>query len=327
LQIETSARLHLSLIDLNGSEGRIDGGIGITLNKPLLKIDCQEYEGNTKILFNNKEYPTHQMNEYTNKILNASKKMQEYLNINKGYIFNIKNYYQIHQGLGLGTQLSLSTGQLIARSNNVILDSKTLGTIVGRGGTSGIGVESFNSGGLIVDGGHKKESKKGFLPSSASNVAPPPVIARYDFPEDWKIILATPNIKPGASGSKEIDVFQTYSPVPLNEVERISHLILMKLIPSLLEHDIINFGDAINKIQGLGFKKVERKLQAPIISKTITALQENGATCAGMSSFGPTCFGITDTNSKNMKKELIDVMGEDSTVIITTGKNKGATIR
>ena len=51
MEIETSARLHLSLIDLNGSEGRIDGGIGITLKNPSLILECDFNDSQTEILF------------------------------------------------------------------------------------------------------------------------------------------------------------------------------------------------------------------------------------------------------------------------------------
>jgi beta-ribofuranosylaminobenzene 5'-phosphate synthase len=46
-----------------------------------------------------------------------------------------------------------------------------------------------------------------------------------------------------------------------------------------------------------------------------------------MSSFGPTCFGITDENVKSIKNDLEDFLGEDSTVIVTNGKNHGSIIR
>ena len=86
--------------------------------------------------------------------------------------------------------------------NNHDLNALDMAKIVGRGGTSGIGVESFENGGFIIDGGHKRVEKPSFLPSSASPATPPPIIARYNFPLDWKIILAIPNVERGVSGAK-----------------------------------------------------------------------------------------------------------------------------
>jgi beta-ribofuranosylaminobenzene 5'-phosphate synthase len=327
LRLETSARLHLSLIDLNGSEGRVDGGIGIAIKEPSLIIECEENDSQTEILFNDKCNISNSDDEYTSKMLIASKNMQDYLGIEKHYTFNVEEIYPIHQGLGLGTQLLLSTGQLIAKLNEVDLGIYELAKIIHRGGTSGIGVHSFKYGGLLIDGGHRTSIKNDFLPSSASNVAPPPLLARYDFPEDWNIILAIPNTDNGASGTKEVNIFQSYSPVDIRDVERISYLTLMKLMPAVIEEDITYFGDAINKIQSIGFKKVERNLQSDKINNTINYMIDNGIPGAGMSSFGPTCFGITDTNPKAIKRDLIDLMDNDGKVIITKGKNHGACIK
>lgn len=325
MEIETSARLHLSLIDLNGSEGRIDGGIGITLKNPSLILECDFNDSQTEILFEDTRYSY--VDEYKSKILTACNNMQEYLGINNSYRFRVKKIYPIHHGLGLGTQLLLSTGQLVAKINGVDLNVFEIAKIVQRGGTSGIGVHSFNHGGLIIDGGHKKNIKKDFLPSSASHVAPPPLLVRYDFPEDWNILIATPNFNQGVSGSREVNIFQEYSPINLHDVERICYITLMKLMPAVLEKDIVSFGDAINKIQTIGFKKIERNLQSQKVNNIIEYMLDNGIEGAGMSSFGPTCFGITDTNVKSMKKDLQDLMGNDSFIKITNGKNEGSKIR
>lgn len=327
MEIETSARLHVSLIDLNGSEGRIDGGIGITLENPSLILECNYNDSKTEILFDDNCRFRHLPDEYKSKILLACERIQNYLGINNSYTFRIRKCYPIHHGLGLGTQLLLSTAQLVARLNEADLSVYELAKIVQRGGTSGIGVHSFNHGGLIVDGGHKKEYKNDFLPSSASDVAPPPLLARYDFPKDWNILLATPNFNQGANGKKEINIFQDYSPVNLGDVEKICYITLMKLMPAVLEEDIVSFGEAINKIQNLGFKKVERNFQSERVNNIISYMLDNGIPGAGMSSFGPTCFGITDTNVKSMKKDLQDLAGNNSIVQITNGKNEGSQIK
>ncbi len=326
MEIETSARLHLSLIDLNGLEGRLDGGIGITLEKPSLTIECSESWDDTRIIYDD-NVNVQNRELYESKIIDASNKMKEYLKIDTNYSFKINEIYPIHQGLGLGTQLALSIAKLIACSNNVELNVIDLAKIIQRGGTSGIGVYSFDRGGLLIDGGHNKSIKKDYLPSSASKVAPPPLIARYNFPKDWNIILATPNIPQGASGKKEVNIFQKYSPIKINDVERISYLTLMKLMPAIVEEDLENFGDSVNKIQELGFKKVEKQLQDARINNLLDNMKELGIPCVGMSSFGPTCFGITDSNTKKIIKELHNITENDTQIIRTNGKNHGSILR
>ena len=43
-QIRSPSRLHLSLIDLNGSLGRIDGGFGFALDNPNFVIEFNDSE-------------------------------------------------------------------------------------------------------------------------------------------------------------------------------------------------------------------------------------------------------------------------------------------
>lgn len=325
MEIETSARLHLSLIDLNGKEGRLDGGIGIALENPSLKIECKECDNNCITFDENFNLSNPEL--YESKILDSTNIMKEYLNIETNYHFKVKNIYPIHNGLGLGTQLALSVAKLISSLNEVELTTLELATIIQRGGASGIGVYSFDNGGIIIDGGHKKSIKKDFLPSSASKVSPPPLLARYDFPREWNIILARPDIAGGASGRKEVDIFQRYSPINIQDVQQISYLTLMKLMPAVVEKDIHDFGDAINKIQSLGFKKIERNLQDSQINQLIKTMEDLNIPAVGMSSFGPTCFGITDEKTNSLIKELEEKTNNKVTFNLTKGKNHGSTLK
>ena len=326
--IETPSRLHLTLIDLNGAHGRIDGGVGLTIKEPSLHIEVERIaEGIETVFSKGSQKIPGLIDDYSKKIENAALKVIKSMNYSDGFKFKVDAAYPPHSGLGSGTQLSLAVAKLITQINNHDITALQLAKIVGRGGTSGIGVESFNNGGFIIDGGHKNSEKSSFLPSSASKASPPPIIARYDFPEDWKIILTIPNVERGVSGAKEVDAFQNLCPIPLKEVEKISHLILMKLMPAVLESDLDAFGSAVNNIQSTGFKKIENKLQNSLITKTMEYLRNSGAAGVGMSSFGPTIYAVTDNNEQDVVSAahdaIKDVGGE---IIKTCARNTGAKI-
>jgi beta-ribofuranosylaminobenzene 5'-phosphate synthase len=326
--IKAPSRLHITLIDLNGSMGRVDGGVGLTLENPHLVLTCDRADNGVQVGFAHKDkLSRNRIKEYRDKIEGASLKMMEYLGLEGGFNFNVGETYPPHSGLGTGTQLSLSAGKLISAYADQDLDAQTIGRIVGRGGTSGIGVAAFQDGGLIIDGGHLKSEKSIFLPSSASQASPPPVIARYDIPEDWKILLVIPHFEDRVSGKKEINIFQEFCPIPLQEVEKLSHLLLMKMMPAVVEGDLDAFGEALNSIQDIGFKKIENNLQNPVIDKIMESLRWAGAAGAGMSSFGPTVYAITDTNSKGLISAVEDTLGAiDSEIILTRAQNHGAEI-
>lgn len=326
--IETPSRLHLTLIDLNGIYGRIDGGVGLTIEKPCLKIEAEPTDSGIEIEFSESSIKFPELvDDYTTKIQNSALKTMSALKITNGFKFKIDASFPPHSGLGSGTQLSLAVAKLIATLNNRDVNAQALAKIVGRGGTSGIGTESFENGGFIIDGGHTRTEKPSFLPSSASQASPPPIIVRYNFPEDWKIILAIPNVERGVSGKEEVNAFQDYCPIPLREVEKLSHLLLMKLMPAVVEADLDSFGSAVNSIQNIGFKKIENQLQNPCIGNIMDDLRNAGAAGVGMSSFGPTIYALTDTNEKkviNEAKHAIDEFGGE--IICTRAKNSGANV-
>ncbi|MDD5473991.1 MAG: beta-ribofuranosylaminobenzene 5'-phosphate synthase, partial [Candidatus Methanoperedens sp.] len=239
-----------------------------------------------------------------------------------GISISIEQDYPSHIGLGSGTQAALAAGMAVNKIYNLRLTAYQLGIKVGRGGTSGIGVAAFEKGGFILDGGHKFSEKKAYLPSAASKLPPAPVLLRKDFP-DWDIVVAIPEQK-GASSKKEVNIFKEKCPIPLREVEKLSHVILMQLLPALAEEDIATFGRSINSIQETGFKKREVELQ-PVSSKLMHELKDGGAYGAGMSSFGPTvyAFGEDAENLKKIAGEFLDGKGQ---VFITKARNKGARI-
>jgi beta-ribofuranosylaminobenzene 5'-phosphate synthase len=316
----------VTLIDLNGRYGRIDGGVGITTKDPRLILEAEDGFEDILIEFSNPETLSKDTaDDYQDKILQATRKINEYLGVEGGYHFKVKEVFPSHSGLGSGTQLSLAVAKLILEMNDRELPTRQIGEIVGRGGTSGIGVASFKDGGFIVDGGHNKTIKKDFLPSSASKASPPPIIARYDFPEDWKIIMAIPHVKRKVFGDGEVNIFQKYCPIPLGEVQELTHLLFMKMMPAVLEEDLDYFGQAIDNIQDIGFKKIELKLQNPFIKELMINLKQAGAAGVGMSSFGPTVYAVTDTNSKEIIKAARESMqGKKGEIIITTAQNHGA---
>jgi beta-ribofuranosylaminobenzene 5'-phosphate synthase len=321
LIINTPSRLHLTLIDLNGERGRLDGGVGITLNEPELVVGLEASDDMGVEFTSHAEGKLRE--EYRSKIMEAATRTLKHIGSDEKFHFTVRSMFPAHSGLGSGTQLSLATARLVAEYHGMKFTARELAHIVGRGGTSGIGVASFEDGGFIVDAGHSSREKSDFLPSSASSASPPPVIARYDFPEEWNIIIAIPEIDRSVSGRREVNIFQEYCPIPLRDVERLSHIILMKMMPAILEGDIEAFGESVNEIQGTGFKRIERELQDPLIDRIIDSMISAGAPGAGMSSFGPAVYSVTDEKPGNVAGAVAETMGPGR-IIVTGGRNRGA---
>jgi beta-ribofuranosylaminobenzene 5'-phosphate synthase len=241
----------------------------------------------------------------------------------------LRRTYPRHVGLGSGTQLALATASAIAELHGQNVPIGTLAHIVGRGGTSGIGTAAFERGGFIVDGGHtfgEHGEKKHFSPSSASSgLRPAPVTVQHPFPEEWRILLAIPDLPAGASANREVDIFRKHCPVPLEEVRALSHEILMRMFPALVERDLDVFGTAINHLQDLGFKRIELSLQPPV-HDLLEVMRDAGAAGAGMSSFGPALYAVGDTGMREVESAVrasLATIGGGET-LITTANNAGA---
>lgn len=245
----------------------------------------------------------------------------------------VRSHFSSHLGLGSGAQLGLAVARAISELHGRHLPVKELARLVGRGGTSGIGTAAFEYGGFIVDGGHRFGSggeKTDFRPSAASQgVSPPPVIARHEFPSDWRILLAIPEVPAGASGKLETDIFRNRCPVPLDEVRELSHVVLMRMLPGIASHDLDLFGSALNTVQGLGFKKVELSIQLPQVIGLLDVLREAGAAGAGLSSFGPAVYAVGDTGMTGIEHAAQKFMRESGggTTLITAARNSGAVVR
>jgi len=206
---------------------------------------------------------------------------------------------------------------------------RELGIAVGRGGTSGIGVAGFETGGFNVDGGHRFSRKGSFSPSSASQAPPAPIIFREDFP-NWHIVLALPDTQ-GAHDSTEVDIFNEKCPIPLCEVQEVSHVVLMQMLPAIVEKDIESFGESIDHIQTVGFKKEEVSLQSLEVQSLITFMRNAGTFGAGMSSFGPAIYGFVESENegRQIQEQVQEYLDETigGTVMLTTANNCGATIQ
>jgi beta-ribofuranosylaminobenzene 5'-phosphate synthase len=322
--VETPSRIHLGLIDMHGGLGRVDGGIGISLEEPGILLEVSQAG----------ETVARGGDERSRAIAErAASRVLAGIRAAGGVEITLRRVYSSHVGLGSGSQIALAVARGICEIFGRNLPARELARMVGRGGTSGVGTAAFEHGGFIIDGGHAfgaGAEKAGFRPSSASDgVRPAAVIARHDFPVDWQMVLATPCLPPGASGTRELDIFQSACPVPLGEVRETCHEILMRMLPGVVDHDLDLFGRSVNRIQDLGFKRVEIGLQPAVIPLLMEEMRGAGAACAGMSSFGPTVYAVTDSQAPAILRAAREFLGEHGggEAWISPPRNTGAAVR
>ena len=223
--VTSSARLHMGFFDLNGTIGRKFGSLGVSINTPCTQIEIARSE---KTIF--EVISGHHAYENIEKIVKSFKISHE---ISPDFSVKINQSIPEHTGLGSGTQLALALGAGLNRLFNLGLTVPQIAAITQRGSRSGIGIGTFEHGGLVIDGGRSNAE------------APPPIIARHDFPQEWPILLIIDNAEQGAHGVQELIAFDALPKAGLEAAQTLAHSVLMQALPALVERDYVEFSRAI----------------------------------------------------------------------------------
>jgi beta-ribofuranosylaminobenzene 5'-phosphate synthase len=289
--ISTPSRLHFGLIDFNGNLGRIDGGSGVAISSPRNVLSVKS-DRKFEVKGSDPKYIETIVRGICDKLGKPLPDIE----------IDIHEEIPAHAGFGSKTQMTLALAYAICEEYDIPYNGvEGLARLVGRGGTSGIGVRAFEKGGFILDCGHsygKGLEKSSCLPSSASKAKPAPEVLRCDIPDDWRFVLISPLDDEGSHGQSEVDIFKSSFPIDEVEIGKVCRIILMQMVPGILEKNIESFGSAINKIQEIGFKNIEVKLKSPLVPNMLTIMNNAGSYGSGMSSFGPTVYGLTNSNKK-----------------------------
>lgn len=280
ISITTSARLHCGFFDLSGSFGRKYGSLGIALAQPVTQVLMRK--GDEILAFG----------EDANRALQVVQKIQQALNLpaSHGANIQIKQAIPAHAGLGSGTQLALAVGMAYSKLYGLDLQVQQIAQLTSRGARSGIGVGTFLYGGVVVDGGR------------GGHTITPPIIARASFPQDWRIILIMDTSNQGVHGEQELNAFNQLPPVPSQTAEKLCQHVLMQALPALAEQDIAAFGVAIRALQvatGDYFAPAQGGRYASAkVAGVLDWFEQQGVSCVGQSSWGPTGFAIVETQEK-----------------------------
>ncbi|HDQ05228.1 MAG TPA: kinase [Candidatus Bathyarchaeota archaeon] len=315
--VKTPARLHFGLIDMNGDMGRFFGGLGVAIDRPNVILQAQTSEG-FSVTGEKAELAT-----------SLAKRFLETYHINAGVSIHVEQSIPEHAGLGSGTQLALAVASALAKLFQVKATIQELSLAMGRVKRTGVGTAVFGQGGFVVDGG--KKMKKGSVISESF----PPLIFSQPFPEDWKFVVAVPDVKRGLAKTEEKDAFDHVPPMPVEIVGRLCQLTMMKLLPALLDRDIGSFGDALTQIQvviGGYFADVQGgTFSSSAAAETILFMKKCGAYGVGQSSWGPAVYGLAQ-NVKDAEKLRAEVEAflqnrDGGQVFVANANNRGATIK
>ena len=273
VSVVTTARLHMGFLDLNGGLGRRFGSVGLSLDQPETRLVVTPAAEFVATGFS------------ANKVLRIARDFAAQAGLPGGASIEVDAAIPEHAGLGSGTQLSLALGVALARLYQLPMSVRDIAALTGRGARSGIGVGAFETGGLLVDGGRGERT------------VVPPLIARMDFPQDWRVFLIFDSASIGVHGGEELEAFKLLPPFPAEQSAEICRRLLMQGLPALAEGDLHAFGEAIHELQcrvGDHFAAVQGggRYTSARVGQVLEWLQTQGIGCVGQSSWGPTGFAV-----------------------------------
>lgn len=282
-RIEAPSRLHFGLLSLpivgdelwpDGSSRRQFGGVGLMIDNPRIALtvartDEWSSDAERALAFA--------------RTFSASLPLEE----QRPFRIDVERCPEEHTGLGSGTALALAVAKAIAiESGHADWPAVELARRVGRGERSAIGVHGFDLGGLIVEAGK--------LPGVGETISP--LIDRYEFPPEWRIILIQPRVDARWHGPRERRAFAHLK--RNNPTEALCRLVLTGLLPALAAKDLDTFGEALHEYNaraGEAFAAEQGGVYAgPEVADVVALLRKDGIRGAGQSSWGSTVFAVVE---------------------------------
>ncbi|WP_442754953.1 beta-ribofuranosylaminobenzene 5'-phosphate synthase family protein [Methylocystis sp. JAN1] len=310
VSVAATARLHLGFLDMNGALGRKFGGLGLSLDAPATRITLTRAAADTV------EGPE------SDRGAALLKKARAALAPESAHALTIHEAIPAHSGFGSGTQLALAAAAALRRLEDLPLDAAADAALMSRGARSGLGAGLFVTGGLVVDGGRGPGTRT------------PPVIARAEFPEEWRALVVSDPTAVGLHGADEKEAFVALPPSSDAESGELCRLVLMQALPALAERDLAAFGAAIGRIQeivGDYFAPAQggRRFASARVEAVVGRLIREGATGGGQTSWGPTGFAFVESESAAraiVARAEAEARAEGLEIAIRRGLNRGAKI-
>ena len=288
--IKTFPRIHITLIGLNKQGYRMNGGIGFSITNPCLNIsisvsDRFVVKDKRKLKLNETEYE---------RLLKSLNMFFEGHKLEKKITIIIEGDLIPHHGFGSETSLRLACLEGLCIVNKLNISTQEIVTNSGRGGTSGIGINTYFSGGFVFDIG-RKNNETSFLPSNFSEqrIELPLAVTHIPTPS-WEIGLFLSSEINSLNGIQEKRFFEDSCPIPEGKAYEILYHSIYGCLSSIISNDKETFCLSIQNVQKTLWKSLERKLYGDKIDKIENKLYQIGALAVGMSSLGPLIYFLAN---------------------------------
>ena len=310
VRVAATARLHLGFLDLNFSLGRRFGSIGLAIDA---FETCVELREASRFEVSGEE---------RERGARLALQIAGSLGLNANEELIISRAIPAHAGLGSGTQLAIAIASAFRQLFGLPLDARSDARLLDRGSRSGVGAALFELGGLVVDAG------------IGSSDEIPPVVARMNFPVDWRILLILDPRLEGVHGDAEKQAFAQLPRMSADLAGELCRRTVMQILPAVAETDFAAFGQGVSRVQeivGAYFAPVQGggRFASAAVGSIAQQLAAHGASGIGQSSWGPTGFAFArdPDHADFLASRVRDASDSGVRVKICRARNCGADIR
>ncbi|HEY8098194.1 MAG TPA: beta-ribofuranosylaminobenzene 5'-phosphate synthase family protein [Methylobacter sp.] len=288
LKIVSYSRLHLTLLAMHKGEYRINGGLGFAIADPSCELT---FSAATDFAIDDQRVISLDGNE-SERLITLLQTEQKRHDFPIAAEISITGNMRAHSGFGSGSAISLACLEALHRLNGSTPSPYELVVASGRGGTSGVGIHSYFSGGCVFDLGRTTDNNV-HAPSHQVTASRPLLLDQLPMP-DWEIGICMPLTIPHKSQADERAFFERTCPLPAEAVYETLYHSLFGLYAAIREADRATFCHALRAVQACAWKKAERLEYGAALIDIEKVLYANGAEAVGMSSLGPCLFFLAD---------------------------------
>ncbi len=318
VRVDVGSRLHFGFQNLSLAHERLYGGVGVALESPAVVVEAEPADD---IVCDRSLFTGYA--ERSCAVLGVD-----------GVLLDVVETLPRHVGLGSGTQAALATLVAIARAHDIPPSIRERAPELNRGGRSGIGVATFESGGFVVDAGHPTQ-RFTTAPPTPGEWTVPAVTARHDVPSSWRFLIVLPETDAGRSGDGEDESMRTVvESADPGVADSLATLLVRRVLPAISEGRLDAFGDAIGafgRLNGVWYADEQGGVYRPPAGRIIDELSTTPAVRGvGQSSWGPAVYGVTDVSMADKAvlagEGALSTLNIDGRVHIAKPRNRGVGI-
>ncbi|WP_435099506.1 beta-ribofuranosylaminobenzene 5'-phosphate synthase family protein [Halarchaeum sp. P4] len=318
VRVSAGARLHFGFCNLSLAPDRLYGSLGVALDDPRVVVDASRADA---------------VRCADDAARRAAERACDVLDV-EGVDVTVREALPRHVGFGSGTQLALAVYTAVARAHDIEPRVREHAPALGRGGRSGVGVAAFERGGFVLDAGHPTERFTTERPPDGT-WSVPGVSARHRVPDDWRFVLAVPDVPQGKSGTEEEESMRdVVERADSGIADRIAGVVVRRVLPGVVDGDMASFGAGVaevGRLNGRWYADEQGGVYRPPAGALVDALREHAAVAgAGQSSWGPAVYALTDAEHaaevRAVAADALDEAGVDVDVRVTGASNDGARI-